>query len=209
MQFDVCMYVYEHVSWSLMKLWKAAIPKLWHYFSIFFTVDFLGKVNLLAHLQCLHFSHFCFNSISNTLKLFLLKPCHHLRSPNLMLLLEIPTYLALMLLSVHHSFLQFFFFSLPLPSPRPKHWWFRQFLGHLFHTFSAAHLWNVENTKDSVFSFTSWWSRVSLDVNCDNKHCDLGYISSVQCSPLSNSFNKFESIYWLSDVLGTASIEVI
>ena len=92
------------------EVWKAAIPKLWHYFSIFFTVDFIGKVNLLAHLQCLHFSHFGFNSISNTLKLFLLKPCHHLRPPNLMLLPQFPTYLALMLLSVHHSFLQFFFF---------------------------------------------------------------------------------------------------
>ena len=54
-------------------VWKAAISKLWHYLSIFLTVDLLGKVNLLAHTQCLHFSHFCFNSISIILKLFLLK----------------------------------------------------------------------------------------------------------------------------------------
>ena len=120
-------------------------------------------------------------------------------------------------LSIHHSFLQFFF-SLPLPSPRPKHWWFRQFLSHLFHTFSVAHLWIVENTKGSIFSLPSWWSLVSLDVNCDKEYPDLGYISksgyflyisSVQRSPVFHSFNKFKSIYWLSHVLGTVSIEVI
>lgn len=179
-------------------------------YSIFLTVDFLGKVHFLAHIQCLHFSHFCFNSISITLKLFLLKPCSHLQSK-----LDAASSVSHLLsldasLSVHHSFLEFFFFlSLPLPSPRPKHWWFRQFLSHLFHTFSVAHLWSVENTKDSIFSLPSWWSLVSLDVNCDKKYPDLGYISSVQRSPVFYSFNKFESIYWLSHVLGTVSIEVM
>lgn len=81
------------------------------------------------------FPHFHFNSISITLKLFLLKPSSHLQSPNLVALLQFPTYLALMLLSLHHSFLQFF--PLWLPSyPCPKRWLFWQFLSHLFHTFS-------------------------------------------------------------------------
>lgn len=137
------------------EVWKAAIPKLWHYFSVFFTVDFLGKVNLLAHTQCLHFSHFCFNSISNTLILFLLKPCRHLISK--LDAAASVSHLPSLDASLDTSLiLTVFFFSLPLPSPRPKHWWFRRFLSHLFHTFSIAHLWNVENMKGSVFSLTSW-----------------------------------------------------
>ena len=79
-------------------------------YSIFLTVNFLGKVHLLAHIQCLHFSHFCFNSISITLKLCLLKPCSHLRSK-----LDAASSVSHLLsldasLSVHHSFLEFFFF---------------------------------------------------------------------------------------------------
>lgn len=81
-------------------------------YSIFLTVDFLGKVHFLAHIQCLHFSHFCFNSISITLKLSLLKPCSHLQSK-----LDAASSVSHLLsldasLSVHHSFLEFFFFSL-------------------------------------------------------------------------------------------------
>ena len=87
-------------------------------------------------IATLFFFHFPFNSVSTTLKRFLLKFSSHFRYPQLMAPLQFPTCLSL----AHHSLLRFFCLWLP-PYPCPKCCMFWQFLSHLLCVFSHLTSW--------------------------------------------------------------------